>query len=62
MSLNVTLIQVQGEQSRLLQGQCDGLQNQLDCLQAEHAKASLPQQYLLVSPTSTVKTDLMLDC
>ena len=30
--------QVKGEECQVLQGQCDELQHEMDCLQAEHAK------------------------
>ena len=34
----VRAVQVKGQDCQVLQAQCEDLQHQLDCLQAEHAK------------------------
>lgn len=38
LTVKTATVQVKGEECQSLQGQCDELQHELDCLQAEHAK------------------------
>lgn len=38
MTALIANAQVKGEECQVLQGQCDELQHEMDCLHAEHAK------------------------